>query len=63
MRGVFSDEKAVLNAEEVGQFIVVSETTVRRYLEYITSKQQAEIVYGTVGWPERKYLLPKKQTA
>ncbi|WP_066014805.1 response regulator [Endozoicomonas atrinae] len=65
VRGVFSDNQNALSAEEVGQCIGVSRTTARRYLEYLTSEQhlQAEIVYGTVGRPERKYLLPKKQSA
>ncbi|WP_419831872.1 response regulator [Endozoicomonas atrinae] len=65
VRGVFSDNQNALSAEEVGQCIGVSRTTARRYLEYLTSEQhlQAEIVYGTVGRPERKYLLPKKRSA
>ena len=65
VRGVFSDNQNALSAEEVGQCIGVSRTTARRYLEYLTSEQhlQAEIVYGTVGRPERKYLLPKKLSA
>ncbi len=61
VRSVFSSSHSTFNAEEVGQCIGVSRTTARRYLEYLTSEQQlqAEIVYGTVGRPERRYLLAK----
>nr|WP_281889470.1 hypothetical protein [Paenibacillus sp. YYML68] len=35
----------------------MSHSTVRRYLEYMVSIQEVEvdIIYGTVGRPERKY--------
>ena len=48
-----------LSAEEVGQRIGASRTTARRYLEYLTAggKLQAELIYGAVGRPERKYFL------
>jgi two-component system CitB family response regulator len=50
-----------LSAEEVGKAIGTSRTTARRYLEYLVDVGQAraQLVYGTVGRPERKYrLLP-----
>lgn len=45
------------SAEEVGEKTGVSRTTARRYLEYMTVKGQltAELVYGAVGRPERRY--------
>ncbi|WP_293268387.1 response regulator [Neptunomonas sp.] len=46
-----------LNAEEVGQRIGASRTTARRYLEFLVSNNElfAEVSYGSVGRPERKY--------
>ena len=46
-----------LSAEEVSQKIGASRTTARRYLEYLTADGQltAELIYGAVGRPERKY--------
>lgn len=46
-----------LSAEKVGEEIGTSRTTARRYLEYMASTGQlnAELVYGAVGRPERKY--------
>jgi len=46
-----------LSADEVGQQIGASRTTARRYLEYLTAGGQlsAELIYGAVGRPERKY--------
>ncbi|PLY01834.1 MAG: two-component system response regulator [Desulfuromonas sp.] len=45
------------SAEEVGARIGASRTTARRYLEYLTAGGQlhAELIYGAVGRPERKY--------
>ncbi len=45
------------SAEEVGQQIGASRTTARRYLEFLTVQQRltAELIYGAVGRPERKY--------
>ncbi|MDO6561866.1 response regulator [Amphritea sp. 1_MG-2023] len=53
---VFTQRDA-LNAEEVGDIIGASRTTARRYLEYLVScsKLSAEVSYGTVGRPERRY--------
>lgn len=46
-----------LSAEEVGEQIGASRTTARRYLEYLSACGQlkAELIYGAVGRPERKY--------
>ncbi len=46
-----------LSAEEVGKIVGTSRTTARRYLEYLVAegKVRADLVYGTVGRPERKY--------
>jgi len=47
------------SAEAVGQQIGASRTTARRYLEYMVSTDElvAEVNYGTVGRPERRYRL------
>jgi two-component system CitB family response regulator len=45
------------SAEAVGQRIGASRTTARRYLEFMvsTGELSAEVNYGTVGRPERRY--------
>lgn len=51
------------SADAVGQRIGASRTTARRYLEYLVSAGElvAEVNYGSVGRPERRYrLLPKE---
>lgn len=47
-----------LTAEEVGLAIGSSRTTARRYLEYLIGQERlrAEVNYGTVGRPERRYV-------
>lgn len=54
---VFTDRSDALNAEEVGEIIGASRTTARRYLEYLVSCSEltAEVSYGSVGRPERRY--------
>lgn len=44
-------------AEEIGDRLGASRTTARRYLEYLIAegKMRAELEYGIVGRPERKY--------
>lgn len=44
-------------AEEMGERLGASRTTARRYLEYLIAegKMRAELEYGIVGRPERKY--------
>ncbi|ULT59042.1 response regulator [Neobacillus drentensis] len=48
-----------LTAETVAKEVGVSRTTARRYLEHLVSieKIEADLSYGTVGRPERVYLL------
>ncbi|MFW1677160.1 response regulator [Pontibacter sp. JAM-7] len=57
VRRVFIEKFDSLSAEEVGQMIGASRTTARRYLEYLVSSHEleAEVAYGTVGRPERRY--------
>ncbi|VDH01110.1 Transcriptional regulatory protein CitT [Lysinibacillus sphaericus] len=45
------------SAEEIGERLGASRTTARRYLEYLVAqgKMRAELEYGIVGRPERKY--------
>ncbi|WP_088014210.1 response regulator [Gottfriedia acidiceleris] len=48
-----------MTAENIGLEIGVSRTTARRYLEYLVSegKVSADLAYGTIGRPERVYLI------
>nr|WP_081750074.1 response regulator [Heyndrickxia ginsengihumi] len=52
-------ENEGFSAEQVGNLIGASRTTARRYLEYLISANEcrAEVEYGIVGRPERKYYL------
>lgn len=45
------------SAEEVGNAMGASRTTARRYLEYLVGQGElnAEVTYGSVGRPERRY--------
>lgn len=54
---VFRSDDRPLSAEDVGELIGASRTTARRYLEYLVSNEElhAEVSYGTVGRPERRY--------
>ena len=57
VRAIFNQPHQPLSAEGVGDVIGASRTTARRYLEYLVSTNEvlAEINYGTVGRPERRY--------
>jgi len=58
VRGVFdSADSGNVNAEEVGRQVGVSRSTARRYLEYLVSEGflDADLIYGVVGRPERRY--------
>lgn len=57
IKDTFKQSDETYSAEEVGKLIGASRTTARRYLEYMVSTNDlmAEISYGTVGRPERKY--------
>jgi two-component system CitB family response regulator len=48
-----------LTAETVAKQIGVSRTTARRYLEHLISQEKiaADLSYGTIGRPERVYVL------
>ncbi|MFO7812345.1 MAG: response regulator [Pelovirga sp.] len=50
-----------LSAEEVAAIIGAGRTTARRYLEYLVAHNEliTELVYGTVGRPERRYFKQK----
>ncbi|MGE8205482.1 response regulator [Heyndrickxia sp. NPDC080065] len=50
-----------VSAEELGEKMGASRPTARRYLEYLISigEGNAELEYGIVGRPERKYRLSK----
>ncbi|MBT2716045.1 response regulator [Bacillus sp. ISL-57] len=48
-----------LNADELGQLVGISYSTMRRYLEYLVScdEMEVEVLYGSIGRPERKYKI------
>ncbi|GAA0465908.1 response regulator [Alkalibacillus silvisoli] len=50
-------EEVGVTAEEMGEEMGASRTTARRYLEFLISEGecQAELEYGIVGRPERRY--------
>lgn len=54
-----------LTAELVAKEIGVSRTTARRYLEHLVAenKIEADLAYGTVGRPERVYMVSVSGTA
>jgi two-component system CitB family response regulator/two-component system response regulator DcuR len=59
VRKVFdSTERQNLNAEEVGKEVGISRSTARRYLEFLVTEGflKADLIYGVVGRPERRYL-------
>ena len=51
-----------ITAETLGLDIGVSRSTARRYLEYLVSEKRAftELLYGSVGRPERRYFIKKQ---
>ncbi|SDC95225.1 two-component system, CitB family, response regulator [Terribacillus halophilus] len=57
VRQVMKEQQNSEKAEEVAVKVGVSHSTVRRYLEYMVSRKEAEIevTYGTIGRPVRKY--------
>ncbi|WP_017798497.1 response regulator [Oceanobacillus kimchii] len=58
IKGVLQKQSNGMTADQVGKDIGVSRTTARRYLEYLISvgEAKAELEYGIVGRPERKYV-------
>lgn len=55
----FKHVKDGITAESLGLLVGVSRSTARRYLEYLVSERivYAELIYGTVGRPERRYFI------
>ena len=53
-----SSAPAGVNAMETGKAVGVSRSTARRYLEYLvsTSEAKAQLNYGEIGRPERRYI-------
>lgn len=56
--------KSGMTAEELGEKMGVSRTTARRYVEYLvtTGECRAELAYGIIGRPERRYYPAHDQT-
>ncbi|TWT03419.1 response regulator [Planomicrobium sp. CPCC 101079] len=52
-----ADCSSGMTAEEMGAACGMSRSTARRYLEHLVSEQSAvaELLYGTIGRPERRY--------
>lgn len=57
VKTILSQIDGGITAEEMGEQMGASRTTARRYLEYLVSINEvvAELEYGIVGRPERKY--------
>lgn len=62
IKELIATHRSGITAEEMGVEIGASRTTARRYLEYLISIGvcTAELEYGIVGRPERKYLMVTK---
>ncbi|QGQ47984.1 response regulator [Metabacillus sediminilitoris] len=58
VRQSMKEMKDSINAEEFAKILGASHSTVRRYLEYLVAndEMEVEILYGTIGRPERRYL-------
>ena len=54
-----SEQTSGITAEKFGLISGLSRSSSRRYLEYLVSENQAsaELIYGTIGRPERRYFL------
>ncbi|MGH1472497.1 MAG: response regulator [Cellvibrionaceae bacterium] len=59
VQALFVEKEDAFTAERVGDLIGSGRTTARRYLEYLVSTKVlvANVSYGTVGRPERRYSL------
>ncbi|GAB6256783.1 MULTISPECIES: response regulator [Peribacillus] len=59
VRSKIQNVNGSLNADELGQLVGISYSTMRRYLEYLVScnEMEVEVLYGGVGRPERKYKI------
>ncbi len=63
VKTLMEEEISGITAEELGEKMGASRTTARRYVEYLvtTGECRAELAYGIIGRPERKYYPAKKQ--
>ncbi|MGM0968976.1 MAG: response regulator [Bacillota bacterium] len=63
VKTLMASENNGITAEELGEKMGASRTTARRYVEYLvtTGECRAELAYGIIGRPERKYYPAKKQ--
>ncbi|MER3126581.1 response regulator [Bacillus pumilus] len=63
VKTLMASENSGVTAEEIGEKMGASRTTARRYVEYLvtTGECRAELAYGIIGRPERKYYPAKKQ--
>ncbi|WHY55627.1 response regulator [Peribacillus simplex] len=59
VRSKIQNVNGSLNADELGQLVGISYSTMRRYLEYLVScdEMEVEVLYGNIGRPERKYKI------
>lgn len=59
VRSKIQNVNGSLNADELGQLVGISYSTMRRYLEYLVScdEMEVEVLYGSIGRPERKYKI------
>lgn len=57
IREKLADSPGGVTAEEMGAACGMSRSTARRYLEFLVTEQKAyaELLYGTIGRPERRY--------
>ncbi|GEL78006.1 response regulator [Tenuibacillus multivorans] len=57
VKGILQEASSGITADQMGQQMGASRTTARRYLEHLISEGEclAELEYGIVGRPERKY--------
>lgn len=63
VKTLMASENNGITAEELGEKMGASRTTARRYVEYLvtTGECRAELAYGIIGRPERKYYPAKKR--
>ncbi|MBD3860758.1 response regulator [Bacillus sp. 28A-2] len=63
VKTLMASENNGITAEELGEKMGASRTTARRYVEYLvtTGECRAELAYGIIGRPERKYYPANKQ--
>ncbi len=64
VKKILTNYNTGMTAEEIGEKMGASRTTARRYVEYLISigEGKAELEYGDVGRPERKYYLYEQKS-